>query len=320
MKKDLFIISLLLLSTYLFISCGGDDDVNDDSPDKSVVINDNGSTSNGSHFNPIDDKNFYLDYVKYTIEDAHLVVSGYDKTAFSGVAKIVSAIKWKGIRYEVLSIGKDAFHGCTVLTSITIPNCVTSIAEFAFYKCSGLTSVTIPNSVTSIGMYAFGWCSSLNSITIPNSVTSIGSAAFYNCTDLTSVAIESGVTSTGNYTFQNCANLTSVTIPNSVTSIGEAAFDRSGLTSVIIGSGVKEIGAHAFRVENIHTVVSLIENPFAIYGNTSDDRVFGWNAFNYATLYVPSGTIYEYRKTSGWKDFAHIEEGIPADVLAPTRR
>ena len=52
-----------------------------------------------------------------------------------------------------------------------------------------LTSVTIPNSVTSIGDGAFGNCTGLTSITIPNSVTNIGSWAFYGCTGLTSVTI-----------------------------------------------------------------------------------------------------------------------------------
>ena len=61
----------------------------------------------------------------------------------------------------------DAFHGCSGLTSVTIPNSVTSIGNWAFYECSGLTSVTIPNSVISIGVAAFDNCSSLQSIIIP---------------------------------------------------------------------------------------------------------------------------------------------------------
>ena len=77
--------------------------------------------------------------------------------------------------------------GCTGLTSITIPNSVTSIGDYTFYYCSGLTSVTIGNSVTSIGDYTFYYCSGLTSVTIGNSVTSIGESAFYDCVNLKTV-------------------------------------------------------------------------------------------------------------------------------------
>ena len=99
------------------------------------------------------------------------------------------------------------FHDCHSLTSVTIPNSVTSIGEEAFSDCSGLTSVTIPNSVTSIGMEAFNGCSGLTSVTIPNSVTSIGRYAFEECTSLTTVAIPNSVTSIGSGAFVNVPNI-----------------------------------------------------------------------------------------------------------------
>ena len=80
-----------------------------------------------------------------------------------------------------------AFSGCSGLTSVTIPNSVTSIGQSVFSDCSSLTSVTIPNSVTSIGRWAFSGCSGLTSVTIGNSVTSIGSSAFCDCPDLLDV-------------------------------------------------------------------------------------------------------------------------------------
>ena len=211
---------------------------------------------------------------------------------------------------SVTSIGNNAFDGCSGLTSVTIPNSVTSIGEYAFQNCSGLTSITIPNSVTSIGYSAFYGCSGLTSIEIPNSVTSIGGEAFSCCSGLTSVTIPNSVTSIGYRTFCQCSGLTSIEIPNSVTSIGGSAFYLcSGLTSVTIGSGVVSIGYSAFDGADISTVISLIENPFKIEGNTyAEYRNFSQNTFNNATLYVPKGTIEKYKATRGWKDFAKIEE------------
>ncbi|MGN0855193.1 MAG: leucine-rich repeat domain-containing protein, partial [Kiritimatiellia bacterium] len=103
--------------------------------------------------------------------------------------------------------------GCTSLTSVTIPDSVTSIGNYAFYYCTSLTSVTIPDSVTSIGASAFYGCISLTGVTIPNSVESIGDSAFSGCTSLTSVTIPDSVESIGNYAFARCSGLEKAYIP-----------------------------------------------------------------------------------------------------------
>ncbi len=161
----------------------------------------------------------------------------------SGMNKLTSLT----IPDRVTSIGNRAFSGCKGLTSVTIPNSVTSMGGFAFAGCTGLTSIEIPNSVASIGNQAFRDCSSLTSIEIPNSITSIGDWAFEDCTSLTSIKIPNSVTSIGTGAFSGCKSLTSIEIPNNITSIEYEAFKGcSSLTSVIIPNSVTSIDDNAF--------------------------------------------------------------------------
>ncbi len=169
--------------------------------------------------------------------------------------------------YTVTSIGGCGFYSCSGLTSVEIPNSVTSIGDGAFSECpnfetlsldcenigswfSGITSIktlNIGDNVKTIGEDAFRGCSGLTSVEIPASVTSIGENAFNGCSGLTSVEIPKSITLINLGVFEGCSGLTSVEIPNSVTSIGAWAFSWcSSLTSVEIPNSVTSIGHHAF--------------------------------------------------------------------------
>lgn len=145
--------------------------------------------------------------------------------------EIPSDVTYEGKVYKVTGIGYYAFHLCSSLASITIPESVTTIGEGAFSGCCGLTSISIPESIISIGKSAFSGCSSLTSITIPKSVLDVGDGAFEYCHGLTSAIITEGVGSIGVQAFNNCEDLVSITIPKSVTSIGRGAF--YGITEII---------------------------------------------------------------------------------------
>ena len=254
-------------------------------------------------------KTFYYTYDGQTLE--YEIINETEQTcmvvelanAINEAVTIPRASIYDGELYLVVGIGDNAFRGCSFLTSVTIPNSVTSIGDYSFYGCRGLTSVAIPNSVTSIGEGVFWGCIGLEIINvdtgnqnyssadgvlfnkdkttlycypagkktidyqIPNSVTSIRMAAFSWCSALTSVTIPNSVTSIGDNAFEYCRSLTSVTIPNSVTAIGSSAFEGCrSLTSVTIPNSVTSIGYQAFGYCSSLTSVT-IPNSVTSIGN-----------------------------------------------------
>ena len=185
----------------------------------------------------------------------------------------------------ITSIGAGAFEDCRLLTSISLPESVTSIGNYAFDGCTTLSSINIPNSVSSIGSSAFNGCSNLTSVTIPSSVTSIDNSTFSGCTGLTTITIPNSVTSIGSSAFYNCTGLTSITIPNSVTSIGSSAFfGCTGLTSITIPNSVTSIGSSAFYQCSGLTSVTIPESVTSI----------GYHAFEGTPWYnnQPDGVVY----------------------------
>ncbi|MDE6562583.1 MAG: leucine-rich repeat protein, partial [Muribaculaceae bacterium] len=167
------------------------------------------------------------------------------------------------------SICSGAFSGCSGLTSINIPDGVTSIENSTFSYCSALTSINIPDGVTSIGSSAFWGCSALTSISIPDGVTSIGDGAFVDCNSLTSVTIPDGVTSIDFDAFLRCSSLISINIPDGVTSIGSAAFSGcSGLNSINIPDGVTSIGSSAFSECSSLTSINIPDGVTSIEYST----------------------------------------------------
>ena len=203
---------------------------------------------------------------------------------YSDVVRIPERVSYNSVEFQVVGIDHNAFNMCFDLTSVEIPETVTSIGQSAFSNCHNLTTIKIPSGVTWIEPYTFTACYSLTSITIPDGVTSIRAGAFHYCT-----------------------SLTSITIPDNVTSIKESAFENcSSLTHVTIGKSVMEMGYNVFNgCTALTEVTSRIENPFAIDNNSFPSRVK-----QSALLTVPKGTRAKYLSKRGWSNFYNIiEEG-----------
>ena len=119
----------------------------------------------------------------YTISNGAAIITKY--TGAGGAITIPSTLGG----YQTVAIGDAAFYNIFSLTSVTIPNSVTTIGNSAFSGCSSLTFFTIGNSVTTIGNFSFYVCSSLTSLIIGSNITTIGSHAFFRCSSLTSLII-----------------------------------------------------------------------------------------------------------------------------------
>ncbi len=187
--------------------------------------------------------------------------------SYSGTVNIPDYITTaKGLDYDVVAIGQDAFRNCSGLTSVTIATGVESIGANAFYGCSSLTSIKIPNSVTELGDGVFRGCSrissvtfssnltslpdncfygcsSLKEITLPRKITMLGAYCFYGCSSLSSLSYSTVLVSIGNSCFQSCTSLTSTTLPNTLTNLGNYAFSGcSKLSSIKLNEGLLRMG------------------------------------------------------------------------------
>ncbi len=145
----------------------------------------------------------------YTVTDNQATITSYSgdggEVVIPSELDGVAVVKVDGGSY------KSIFDpSSSSVTSVTIPDSVTSIGNAAFYGCTNLTNFTIPDSVTSIGAGAFDSCTSLISVTILDGVTTIGYSAFIYCTSLTSITIGNGVTTIG-----DTASMVAPTLPTS---------------------------------------------------------------------------------------------------------
>ena len=222
-------------------------------------------------------------------------------------------------RCLLTSIGWMAFAGCTALTTIYIPDSVTSIGDCAFSECESLLSFG-GKYATADGLYLIldgelkgaAWASidALNGcVEIPDDVTSIGE--IFSFSNISSISLPESVESL-DFAFCECSSLTSVDL-NSVSYIYEKAFYYcTSLTSITLPETIRSIGYYAFAGCSSLTGITILANePPALWQGSFDDS-------NDCPIYVPAGALNAYLNADNWDVYASRLRAIPNSVTGVT--
>lgn len=172
--------------------------------------------------------------------------------------------------HNCTSIGKSAFRHCYSLPTQEVQKLLvgcTSIGEAAFFEGRAITTLTIPNTVTTIGNQAFEACTALTEVTFTGTdadkvrLSSLGSKAFKDCYELVNFYLQTetpNFTSMGDYCFERCHKLSTTAVNSYIlprfqgTTINQGVFRCccTGLTAVTIPSTITTIQNKGFHGTN----------------------------------------------------------------------
>ncbi len=210
-------------------------------------------------------------------KDGSVTITKYVGTDKSVV--IPSKIDNKNVTY----IGNDAFNR-TEIEAVLIPDTVIGLYNGAFYGCKQLQTVILSDNLISIGKDAFCECSSLTEIELPDSLEKIEGYAFYCCTALKTITVPGNTDYISTFAFAK-TGLETVIIEEGVKNIGENAFMATQAKEVVIPSSVEIIGDGAFASCQLETII-LNEGLKHIGASSFDNNV------NLASVIIPATVEY----------------------------
>ena len=182
-------------------------------------------------------------------------IDGHKVTAIGSKAFKNKSIRTVTLPEGVVSLGSEAFYGCTNLSDVFLPKMLTTIGDNAFYGCSSIYVITIPDSVTKIGNSAFSNCRFLSRARLSNNLTDFGYSVFKNCVSLTEIKIPKTLktcsgknnASATDGIFYGCTNLKNITIEDGMTHIPDFLLQGSSIEYITIPESVTSIGICVFR-------------------------------------------------------------------------
>ncbi len=275
------------------------------------------------------------------------IISEEDKTckvtgAKAGIVDLVIPAEIDG--YKVVGIDNRAFDKNPEISTVQIPDSVTTIGQYAFVKTAYykndanwqdgvlyigkflITAKTslegayvIKDGTTVMADAAFRNCKKLTKITIPEGMTAVSLLAFRDCEALAEVVFPSTLKTIGSYAFLYCVSLKSVTLPEGVEKLGSYSFNGSGLIEVEIPASVRAIDKYAFcHCEDLVAInVAEANESYSslsgvLYNKDKTTLVYVPNAIDYEKVEYP-GTVTTIGKGAfEGADFEEVE--IPENI------
>ncbi len=217
-------------------------------------------------------------------------------------------------------INEKTFEGCTNLKDVNLPISLKSIKADAFNGCQQFSTVVVPDSVVEIGNHAFNGCRNVKEVTIGKSVKRISISAFSDCRWIEVLKWNAeeceDFDDSGVSPFRPYGTQFSVVIGNNVKRIPSRLLRYSiTLKSIDIPASVTEIGNNALDTcLYLQTIVSRIPSPSLISYGSDVESIFNGVNKETCVVFVPSGTIDEYKATMPWASFSHFEEIVDNDI------
>ena len=193
------------------------------------------------------------------------------------------------------------------ITSVTVPDSVTSVGSGAFYACTNLNSVSLPNAITTIQQYAFFSCSALQNITLPGALKIISNNAFESCTKLTGITVPNSVTNIGSYAFATCSALSSITLGSNLTYLGNKAFrNDTALTEITLPESLKTLSGCFTGCKNLKTVDCTASTSVIVLGATDCFQ----NCHADLQIKVPAALLDSWKTATNWATIADKIVGV----------
>lgn len=282
-----------------------------------VYHNSNAYASDWMYINVVDFPFYEEDSIYYTSAAKDTVIGCHSELHVANLPESVTVI------------ADSAFFNLSNLSIIELPIGLRTIGKMAFAWNQGISEITIPQNVTFVGDNAFWWDTNLTTVnfnatncqTMSPSTDNNGNywPVFIGCNNITTINIGENVTRIPDRAFSYCNGLHgTLTIPDAVTYIGRSAFfhwiddwdwnngSSWDTLSIVLGTGLTEIGDYAFGCPRAHITSVISHNP--VPPTIEEETFYRYEPEYTPRLQVPCGSATTYRNAQHWSRFEEITE------------